>query len=34
VNTVEIKEAISNSVEQPFDADEFLFAFLNAFGLN
>jgi hypothetical protein len=32
VNAVEIEEAISNLAEQPFDADEFPFAFLEAFG--
>jgi hypothetical protein len=32
VNAVEIEEAISALAEQPFDADEFAFAFLEAFG--
>jgi len=32
VNAVEIEEAISNLAEQPFDAAEFPFAFLEAFG--
>jgi hypothetical protein len=32
VNAVEIEEAISSLAEQPFDADEFPFAFLLAFG--
>jgi len=29
---VEIEEAISELAEQPFDADEFPYAFLEAFG--
>lgn len=32
LNAVEIEEAISALAEQPFDADEFPFAFLQAFG--
>jgi hypothetical protein len=32
LNAVEIEEAISNLAGQPFDADEFPFAFLEAFG--
>lgn len=32
MNAVEIEEAISALAEQPFDADEFPFAFLQAFG--
>tara|TARA_R110001599_G_scaffold167026_3_gene356869 strand:+ start:4789 stop:7533 length:2745 start_codon:yes stop_codon:yes gene_type:complete len=32
VNAVEIEEAISSLAEQPFDAEEFPFAFLEAFG--
>ena len=32
MNAVEIEEAISKLAEQPFDADEFPFAFLEAFG--
>ena len=32
MNAVEIEEAISNLAGQPFDADEFPFAFLEAFG--
>lgn len=32
MNAVEIEEAISNLAEQPFDAKEFPFAFLEAFG--
>ena len=32
MNAVEIEEAISNLAEQPFDAQEFPFAFLEAFG--
>ena len=32
MNAVEIEEAISSLAEQPFDADEFPFAFLLAFG--
>ncbi|EEX08742.1 type II restriction enzyme, methylase subunit [Ruegeria lacuscaerulensis ITI-1157] len=32
MNAVEIEEAISALAEQPFDADEFPFAFLEAFG--
>jgi hypothetical protein len=32
VNAVEIEEAISALAEQPFDAEEFPFAFLQAFG--
>jgi hypothetical protein len=32
MNAVEIEEAISSLVEQPFDAAEFPFAFLQAFG--
>jgi len=32
VNAVEIEEAISNLAEQPFNAQEFPFAFLEAFG--
>lgn len=32
MNAVEIEEAISNLAEQPFDADEFPYAFLQAFG--
>ncbi|MCB2112414.1 MAG: lactate dehydrogenase, partial [Parvularculaceae bacterium] len=32
MNAVEIEEAISNLAEQPFDAEEFPFAFLEAFG--
>jgi hypothetical protein len=32
VNPVEIEEAISALAEQPFDAGEFPFAFLQAFG--
>ena len=32
MNAVEIKEAISALAEQPFDAEEFPFAFLEAFG--
>jgi len=32
VNAVEIEEAISTLAEQPFEADEFPFAFLEAFG--
>jgi hypothetical protein len=32
VNAVEIEEAISTLAEQPFDAAEFPFAFLQAFG--
>jgi hypothetical protein len=33
LNAVEIEEAISALAEQPFDAHEFAFAFLQAFGL-
>ena len=32
MNAVEIEEAISNLAEQPFDAEEFPYAFLEAFG--
>ena len=32
MNTVEIEEALSELAAQPFDADEFPFAFLTAFG--
>ena len=32
MNAVEIEEAISALAEQPFDADEFPYAFLQAFG--
>jgi hypothetical protein len=32
MNPVEIEEAISELAEQPFDAGEFAFAFLQAFG--
>jgi hypothetical protein len=32
MNAVEIEQAISALVEQPFDAQEFPFAFLQAFG--
>ena len=32
MNAVEIEEAISRLAEQPFDAEEFAFAFLEAFG--
>lgn len=32
MNAVEIEEAVSALAEQPFDADEFPFAFLAAFG--
>jgi len=32
MNAVEIEEAISKLAEQHFDADEFPFAFLEAFG--
>ena len=32
MNAVEIEEAISALAEQPFDAQEFPFAFLQAFG--
>jgi len=32
MNAVEIEEAILALAEQPFDAAEFLFAFLQAFG--
>ena len=32
MNAVEIEEAISELAEQPFDAQEFPFAFLRAFG--
>jgi hypothetical protein len=32
MNAVEIEEAISTLAEQPFDAAEFAFAFLRAFG--
>ena len=32
MNAVEIEEAISEFAEQPFDAQEFPFAFLEAFG--
>jgi len=32
LNAVEIEEAISALAEQPFDAQEFPFAFLQAFG--
>jgi len=32
MNAVEIEEAVSNLAEAPFDADEFPFAFLEAFG--
>ena len=32
MNAVEIEEAISRLAEQPFDPDEFPFAFLEAFG--
>jgi hypothetical protein len=32
LNAVEIEEAISALAEQPFDAQEFPFAFLEAFG--
>lgn len=32
MNAVEIEEAISLLAEQPFDVDEFPFAFLEAFG--
>lgn len=32
MNAVEIEEAISQLAEQPFDAQEFPFAFLEAFG--
>lgn len=32
LNTVEIEEAISALAEQPFDAQEFPFGFLQAFG--
>ena len=33
MNAVEIEEAISSLAEQPFDGDEFPFAFLTAFGI-
>ena len=32
MNAVEIEVAISNLAEQPFDAQEFPYAFLQAFG--
>jgi len=32
MNAVEIEEAVSGLAEQPFDPDEFPFAFLEAFG--
>lgn len=32
MNAIEIEEAISTLAEQPFDAAEFPFAFLEAFG--
>ena len=32
MDAVEIEEAISTLAEQPFDAEEFPFAFLEAFG--
>lgn len=32
MNAVEIEKAISHLAEQPFDADNFLYAFLEAFG--
>ena len=32
MNAAEIEEAISSLAEQPFDGDEFPFAFLTAFG--
>ena len=32
MNAVEIEEAVSALAEQPFDAQEFPFAFLQAFG--
>lgn len=32
MNPVEIEEAISQLAEQPFDADEFPYVFLEAFG--
>ena len=32
MNAVEIEEAISELAQQPFDAEEFAFAFLEAFG--
>ncbi len=32
MNAVEIEEAISALAERPFDADEFPYAFLEAFG--
>ena len=32
MNAVEIEEAVTRLVEQPFDRDEFAFAFLEAFG--
>ena len=32
MNAVEIEQAISALAEQPFDADEFPYAFLQAFG--
>ena len=32
MNAVEIEEAVSNLAEQPFDAQEFPYAFLEAFG--
>ena len=32
MNAVEIEEAVSALAEQPFDADEFPYAFLQAFG--
>ncbi len=34
MNAVEIEEAVSNLAEAPFDAAEFPYAFLQAFGLN
>src|ERR1700689_2818250 len=34
MNAVEIEEAISALAERPFDADEFPYAFLEAFGNN
>lgn len=32
MNAVEIEEAVSRLAEQPFDPEEFPFAFLEAFG--
>ena len=32
MNAVETEEAVSSLAEQPFDAEEFRYAFLEAFG--